>query len=183
MAKKKSKSTGVNKAELIRQTARSMGKTVRPKEIIAALKTKGVTVTSPQVSKTLKAAGFHRKGRGKKVAVVATNSAAHSNTSTKAERIRQVAKFLGKPVRPRDVIAALRNEGIKVSSAQVSKTLRDAGYRRKRRGRRVAAAAAGTHVVRSGLSLNALLAAKALLQTTGSVKGAEEAIRAIKKLG
>ena len=54
----------------------------------------------------------------------------------KAQRIRDVAKSLGRSVRPRDVIAELAKEGIKVSSPQVSKTLRDAGYRRSCRGKK-----------------------------------------------
>ena len=86
--KKAAKSGQVNKAELIRKTAKAMGKTVRPRDIIAALKEQGVVVTSPQVSKTLKAAGFHRKTRGKKAAA-ATNSAGETS---KAQRIRDVAK-------------------------------------------------------------------------------------------
>jgi hypothetical protein len=100
---------------------------------------------------------------------------------TKAQRIRDVAKKLGKKVRPRDVIAELAKEGIKVTSPQVSKTLREAGYRRRRRGRK-----AGTAAVRSasgnGLSLDALLAAKALIVKVGSIETAEQAISALKKL-
>jgi len=42
----------------------------------------------------------------------------------KAERIRQIARSSGKKVRPRDIIAALHDEGVSVSSAQVSATLR-----------------------------------------------------------
>ena len=177
--KKAAKSGQVNKAELIRKTAKSMGKTVRPRDIIAALKEQGVVVTSPQVSKTLKAAGFHRRTRGKKAAA-ATNNAAETS---KAQRIRDVAKTLGRKVRPRDVIAELAKEGITVSSAQVSMTLRSAGYRRKRRGRKVAAATAAAASSSNGLNLDALIAAKALIAKVGSVEVAEEALRAMKKLG
>ncbi len=132
--KKAAKSGQVNKAELIRKTAKSMGKSVRPRDIIAALKKQGVVVTSQQVSKTLKAAGFHRRTRGKRAAAAPSNATEMS----KAQRIRDVAKTLGRKVRPRDVIAELAKEGITVSSAQVSMTLRSAGYRRKRRGRTIA---------------------------------------------
>ncbi len=82
------KSGQVNKAEMIRKTAKSMGKTVRPRDIIAALKEKGVTVSSALVSKTLKRAGFHRKTHGKKT-TAATNNAGETS---KAQRIRDVAK-------------------------------------------------------------------------------------------
>jgi len=208
MAKSKADS-GVNKAELIRQTARAMGKTVRPRDIIAKLKEQGVVVSSPQVSKTLKAAGFQRKSRrGKSAAAksASTNGAAHRGSArrgaahgaahhggvNKAQRIREVAKALGKKVRPRDIVSTLASEGISVSSGQVSTTLRAAGYRRRRRGKRVHAdgvASRGVpsrHAGRShgghGLNLEALLAAKSLIQTAGSIEVAEEAIRAIKKL-
>jgi arginine repressor len=177
--KKAAKSGQVNKAEMIRKTAKAMGKTVRPRDIIAALKEKGVVVTSPQVSKTLKAAGFHRRTRGKKAAA-ATNNATETS---KAQRIRDIAKTLGRKVRPRDVIAELAKEGITVSSAQVSMTLRSAGYRRKRRGRKVAATAAAATSSSNGLNLDALIAAKALIAKVGSVEVAEEALRAMKKLG
>ena len=174
--KKAAKSSQVNKAELIRKTAKSMGKTVRPRDIMAALKKQGVVVTSQQVSKTLKAAGFHRRTRGK-TAAAATSS---TGETSKAQRIRDVAKTLGKKVRPRDVIAELAKEGITVSSAQVSMTLRSAGYRRKRRGRKVAAAA--HPATTNGLNLDALIAAKALIAKVGSIEVAEEALRAMRKL-
>src|SRR5258705_541304 len=52
----------VNKAELIRQTARSLPRPVRPRDVIAKIKSEhGQTVTSPQVSKILKGLG---QGRG-----------------------------------------------------------------------------------------------------------------------
>jgi len=177
--RKSAKSGQVNKAELIRKTAKSMGRTVRPRDIIAALKEKGVTVSSALVSKTLKRAGFHRKTRGKKT-TAATNKAADTS---KAQRIRDVAKTLGRKVRPRDVIAELAKEGITVSSPQVSSTLRAAGYRRKRRGRKVATATAAVASSSNGLNLDALIAAKALIAKVGSIEVAEEALRAMKKLG
>lgn len=183
------KSGTINKAELIRTTAKSMGKTVRPKDIIAALKEQGVTVSSPMVSKTLKRAGFHRSGRGNKGAAAKSDArkkaaAASNRTSetSKAQRIRDVAKSLGKKVRPRDVIAELAKVGITVSSAQVSATLRAAGYRRKRRGTKSAAARAKPAST-NGLNLDALLAAKALISKVGSVDIAQEALAALKKLG
>ncbi len=64
--KKSAKGVGVNRAELIRRTAKAMGKTVRPRDITAALKEQGVTVSGSLISKTLKKAGFHRKVHGKK---------------------------------------------------------------------------------------------------------------------
>jgi arginine repressor len=108
--------------------------------------------------------------------------AAPAEQPTKAQMIRDVANSLGKKVRPRDVIAKLAEQGVKVTSPQVSKTLRDAGYRRKRRGRKAAPAkvASNSH---NSLNIDALLAAKALIIKVGSVEAAEEAIRVLKKLG
>lgn len=164
------------KAELVREVAKSIGKTARPRDIIAALKEQDVVVGYTQVSKALKAGGFRRKGRGKKAAATTNGS-----ETTKAQRIRDVAKTLGKKVRPRDVIAELAKEGVIVSSAQVSLTLRAAGYRRKRRGRK-AAPAVSHSAPGNGLSLDGLIAAKALIQKVGSIEAAEEALRALKKL-
>jgi transposase len=175
---KKSTEGQPSKAELIRKAAKAMGKMVRPRDIIAALKEQNVVVGYTQVSKALKAAGFHRKARGKKAA--ATNGAAETS---KAQRIRDIAKALGKKVRPRDVIAELAKVGIDVSSAQVSSTLRAAGYRRKRRGKKAAPASGAAHASGNGLNLDTLLAAKALIAKAGGVEVAEEALRVLKKLG
>jgi transposase len=191
--KKAAESGQVNRAELIRQTAKKMGKSVRPRDIIAALKDQGVTVSHSLVTKTLKRAGFHPKAGGKKpaaaksssakkpVAAAATNGAAAQ--INKAQRIRDVAKTLGKKVRPKDVISELAKEGITVSSAQVSSTLSAAGYRRKRRGKKTAVAAASHPSSGNGLNLEALIAAKALIAKVGSVEVAQEALAALKKLG
>jgi F420-0:gamma-glutamyl ligase len=100
----------------------------------------------------------------------------------KAQRIRDVAKTLGKKLRPRDVIAELAKEGITVSYAQVSTTLRAAGFRRKRRGKKVTATGVDRSATGSGLNLDALLAAKALIRKVGSLEVAQEALAALKKL-
>ena len=172
------------KAELIRQAAKEIGKPVRPRDIVAALKAKGVTVGYTQIAKALKAGGFHRK-RGRRKGSVAANAASHSTKVNKAERIRQTAKALGKKVRPKDIIAALAKEGVHVSSAQVSTTLSAAGYRRRGRKTRAGAAAGKSSASKSAghsLDLEALIAAKALIQKVGSFETAEEAIRALKRL-
>jgi len=190
--KKAAEGGEVNKAELIRKIAKGMGKAVRPRDITAALKEQGVAVSGSLISKTLKRAGFKRKGTGKKapsakrsadkkpaVAAAIGNNASQIN---KAQRIRDVAKALGKKVRPRDVIAELVKEGIAVSSAQVSSTLSAAGYRRKRRGKKATAVVAN-RPIGNGLNLEALIAAKALIAKVGSVEVAQEALLALKKLG
>ena len=98
-------------------------------------------------------------------------------------RLLTPALILRPVVQPRDVIAELAKDGITVSSAQVSMTLCSAGYRRKRRGRKVAAVTAAAVSSSNGLNLDALIAAKALIAKLGSVEVAEEVLRAMKKLG
>jgi hypothetical protein len=100
----------------------------------------------------------------------------------KAQAIRDAAKTLGRKVRPKEIIAALAAQGITVSSPQVSATLKAAGYRRKSRGGRSASAgstAAGRSVE---VSLDHLLAAKALADKLGSVEAARKAIDVLTKL-
>jgi hypothetical protein len=110
-------------------------------------------------------------------------SQAATEQPSKAEMIRQAAKSLGKKVRPRDIIAKLKEKGVEVSHALVSSTLKAAGFRRKRRGRK-----AGTKAVTkrtaatNGLSLDALIAAKSLIEKVGGIENAELAISALKKL-
>ena len=107
---------------------------------------------------------------------------ATSEQPSKAEMIRQTARSLGKKVRPRDIIAKLKEQGVEVSHALVGSTLRAAGFRRKRRGRKAGRRAAVATAVTNGLSLDALIAAKALIEKVGGVENAEAAISALKKL-
>lgn len=177
------------KADLIRAAAKEIGKPVRPRDIVAALKTQGVTVGYTQIAKALKAGGFHRKRGRRKGSGAANGVAAHAGSPTgkvnKAERIRQAAKALGKKVRPKDIIAELAKEGIHVSSAQVSTTLSALGYRRRGRKGHAGTSSARPSGGKSsghGLDLEALVATKALIQKIGGIEAAEEAIRALKRL-
>ena len=98
--------------------------------------------------------------------------------------IRQTARTLGKPVRPRDIIATLREKGVTVSSTLVSKTLVAAGFHRRRQ-RRTASSSAGvrqTNSASASLNLDALIAAKALIEKVGGVENAQAALSALKKL-
>jgi hypothetical protein len=101
---------------------------------------------------------------------------------SKAEMIRQTAKSFGNKVRPRDIIAKLKEQNIEVSHALVGSTLKAAGFRRKRTGRKTGRRPAGTTVATNGLNLEALIAAKALIEKVGGVENAEAAISALKKL-
>lgn len=106
---------------------------------------------------------------------------------SKADLIRQTAGALPKPVRPRDVMAALAQQGTEVSRGQVSQVLRGMGLRRRRR--RGHAAAGGTAAVRRSsaadpvkLSLQSLLAAKKLADQLGGVEAAKQAVDALARL-
>jgi hypothetical protein len=88
---------------------------------------------------------------------------------------------MGGRVRPRDVIAQLAQQGVTVSSAQVSTVLASMGMKRRRRGRRPAAAVVES--VTSTLTLDSLLAAKRLVNQLGSVEAAKTAVDALAKLG
>jgi hypothetical protein len=65
-------SNGTNKAEQIRQVAKSLGGKVRPRDIVAKLGDQGVTVSAAQVSGVLAAMGMKRRRRGRRPAVVET---------------------------------------------------------------------------------------------------------------
>jgi hypothetical protein len=105
-----------------------------------------------------------------------------SDNASKAELIRQTAKSLPKPIRPRDIIAALKEKGVDVSYPQITSALKAGGFHRRRR-RNKGVGAASQSPTANGLNLDALLAAKALIAKVGSVEVAEEALRALKKLG
>ena len=100
----------------------------------------------------------------------------------KAQAIRDAAKKLGKKVRPKDIIAALAAEGITVSSPQVSSTLKAAGYRRTRRTGRAASTGSHAHGKSTEVSLEHLLAAKALATKLGSIEAAKKAIDVLTRL-
>jgi arginine repressor len=85
-------------------------------------------------------------------------------------------------VRPRDIIAKLKEQGVEVSHALVSSTLERAGFRRRRRGRKAGAKSVRTPATANGLNLAALIAAKSLIEKVGGFENAEAAISALKKL-
>jgi len=116
--------------------------------------------------------------RVKREAALASSS---SNGASKADQIRRVAKNMGGKVRPRDVIAELRSQGVEVSSAQVSTVLRSMGMKRRRRGGRRPAKHV-TVAVSPSLSLESLLAAKRLADQLGGVEVAKSAVDALAKL-
>jgi hypothetical protein len=112
----------------------------------------------------------------------AASKGAGNGSINKAEEIRKAAEEIGgKKVRPKDVIAALAAKGITVAPAQVSSTLKAAGYRRLRR-KKTTSASAGQKPPKDGITLDHILAAKALIGKVGSVEAAKQAIEVWSRL-
>jgi len=177
---KKAAAPEVSKSDAVKEYMASYPNATA-KEVVKNLKRAGIKVSLSLVAK-LKSKGAKKSGSPKASTTrVSSNGSAEAS---KAERIRRVAQAMKKPVRPRDVIAALAAEGVSVSSAQVSTTLRAMGMRRKRRGRKVVGAALSRPVLSTSelLSLDSLLAARKLVTQLGSVAAAKSAVDALAKL-
>jgi arginine repressor len=114
MAKKRttrtqSGSNGTSKAQAIRDIAKELGKKARPRDIVAALAAKGITVASAQVSTVLKAAGLRRGRRGRKrgKATAASNGHGDSFAVNELIQVKKLARQLGGTQRVKEVVAAL----------------------------------------------------------------------------
>jgi hypothetical protein len=104
--KKPAKQNGnVNKAQAIRDAAKEMGKKARPKDIIAVLAAKGITVTSPQVSMTLKAAGLRRGRRMRQATAAVTNGKSTTLNVADLIQVKELAIKLGGLERLKETIA------------------------------------------------------------------------------
>ena len=104
--KKPAKQSGtVNKAQAIRDAAGELGKKARPRDIIAALAAKGITVTSPQVSMTLKAAGLRKGRRKKKVVAASKNGKSAALNIEDLIKVKELAVQLGGIERLKETIA------------------------------------------------------------------------------
>jgi hypothetical protein len=95
----------------------------------------------------------------------------------KAQAIRDQFAVLGAGARPKDVIAALAEKGIKVSSAQVSNIKSGLRGKRKKKGGRRAQTS-----VNGAVSLAALLEAKRLAKRMGGVEAAKRALDVLVRL-
>lgn len=166
------------------------------KEIVESLKQQGTPVSIALASKIKYdrmrtgtgrgPGGGPGRGRGRKSAAVLNNGSAGG---TKADAIRQMAGTMERPVRPRDLVAAMAAQGVQVSPAQVSQVLRGMGMRRRRRGgRRVAREGATTarqtaaSSTSRSISLDSLIAAKKLADQLGGVDAAKQAVDALARL-
>ena len=85
----------------------------------------------------------------------APETPAATEKPNKSQMIRDTAKSLGKKVRPRDVVAKLKEQGVDVTPALVSTVLGKLGYRRKRRGKKASTASPAAAKPTSGLNVAA----------------------------
>ena len=181
---KKTAQEGANKTELTKKYV-AKHPTAGLNEIVDALKQQGVDISRSLASKIKYGSPAAKKGRKakKKGPRTASKNGAPEH-GQKAEAIRSAAKSLGKKVRPRDVIAMLKEQGIEVSSAQVSTTLKAMGMRRTRRGRGAGVRAAAPRAIgrTESISINDLIAAKKLVEQLGGIEQAKTAISALAKL-
>jgi len=136
-----------------------------------------------------------RKKRGGKVRTKPAGGKAAGDAASKAGLIRKVAviiKAKGEKPRPSDIVRILGAEGVTVSAAQVSQTLKAAGYAplRKRRQRNKAKKTAAAAAAKGGggtgraaeISLDDLLAAKSVSGAFGGTDKAIAALEALKRL-
>lgn len=101
----------------------------------------------------------------------------------KSEEIRKAATSLqakGEKPRPVVIIAALKKQGITVSSPQVSMVLKRMGFRPRPR-KQAGAAGAGPKVRGGAISVDELLAAKKLVGQFGGAERAMAALAALKQ--
>lgn len=174
---------GKSKSDIVRDYLK-IHSSANVAQIVSDLKPYGISTALAQKIKYDKGRDRGTKpGRPRKAARSSASSG--NGRGAKAEAIREVAATLEKPIRPRDVIGTLAQRGVTVSYAQVGQVLKGMGMRRRRRkgGRRAAArAAAATAPASTGLSIEALIAAKKLADQLGSVQAAKQAMDAIARL-
>ena len=125
----------------------------------------------------------------KKVAGKASKKA--EPMSSKADLIRKVAgiiKTKGEKPRPTEIVKILAEEGVTVAAAQVSMTLKAAGYRplrKRRKNKKTGEGVAAKKAVGAGrtnqISIDDLLAAKSVSGAFGSTDKAIAALQALKQ--
>jgi pyridoxal/pyridoxine/pyridoxamine kinase len=104
----------------------------------------------------------------------------------KSEEIRKAAKVLkeqGEKPRPVVIIAALKKQGITVSSPQVSMVLKRMGFKPRKRRSSEEIAMHGTGRRGTAVSVDDLIKAKKMVKAFGSADRAIAAVEALKRLG
>jgi len=147
-------------------------------------------MTADQADKKTANASTKKKPTTKAVKSPASKKPAEAITS-KADLIRKVAGIIrakGEKPRPTDIVKILAEEGVTVAAAQVSMTLKAAGYRPLRKRRKGKKAAEGTTVKRAvgagrtnQISIDDLLAAKSVAGAFGGTDKAIAALQALKQ--
>ena len=142
--------------------------------------------TKPTAEKTAKPA---KKPVAKKQHVEKAGKKPTEQITSKADLIRKVAgiiKAKGEKPRPTEIVKILAEEGVTVAAAQVSMTLKAAGYRplrKRRKGKKAADGAAMKKAVVAGranqISIDDLLTAK---RVSGAFGGTDKAIAALQAL-
>ena len=114
-----------------------------------------------------------------------------AEATSKADLIRKVAGIIqakGERPRPADIVRILGEEGVAVSAAQVSQTLKAAGYRplrKRRKGRKAVAVNASGKATATGakpISVDDLLAAKSVSGAFGGTDQAIAVLQALKRI-
>jgi len=147
------------------------------KAIIAGLAQQGITVSEAIASKIKYDKGRPKKRR--KAARVAARHVAAGNGAelSKSDEIRNTFKTMGRRTRPRDIIAALAERGIKVSASEVVRVR--SHLKKAAKARRMAtaspevspvAASSASATSANGLSADELIAAKRLADQLGGLE-------------
>ena len=142
--------------------------------------------TKPTAEKTAKPA---KKPVAKKQHVEKAGKKPTEQITSKADLIRKVASIIkakGEKPRPAEIVKILAEEGVTVAPAQVSITLKAAGYlplRKRRKGKKTAEGAASKKAASAGrasqISVDDVLAAKSV---SGAFGGTDKAIAAFQVL-
>jgi hypothetical protein len=158
--------------------------------------TKSDAATSKGVKKSAKPARKASKVKADTKLVVKPSQRPAAKKSeeaiaSKADLIRKVAGIInakGEKPRPADIVKILQEEGITVAPAQVSMTLKAAGYRplrKRRKGKKTAEGVAAKKAVGAGrtnqISIDDLLAAKSVAGAFGGTDKAIAALQALKQ--
>ncbi|MFM8890638.1 MAG: hypothetical protein ACKOTB_03270 [Planctomycetia bacterium] len=148
--------------------------------------------SGPSTSKKPKGAGNAASKSKKKGPAAKARKKTGETISSKADLIRKVAgiiKAKGERPRPTEIVRILAEEGVTVAVAQVSTTLKAAGYRplrKRRRGEQVAGRVAAKRAAAAGrsshISMDDLLAAKSVSGAFGGTDKAIAALQALKRL-
>ena len=147
-------------------------------------------MTADHADKKPANAANKKKPSAKAVKKPAAKKPADAITS-KADLIRKVAgiiKAKGEKPRPTDIVKILAEEGVTVAAAQVSLTLKAAGYRplrKRRKGKKNVAGVAVKKATSAGrasqISIDDLLAAKSVAGAFGGTDKAIAALQALKQ--